>query len=71
VNTARVDLTAARWRKAARSTSGTGGCVEVAGNLPDVVAIRDSKRPEGVVHVIERASFAAFLTDLKAGRYDL
>jgi hypothetical protein len=64
------DLTRAQWRKAARSTSGTGGCVEVAVNLPGVVAIRDSKRPEVGAHVVHRAAFAAFLADIKAGRYD-
>lgn len=64
------DLTRAQWRKAARSTSGTGGCVEVAVNLPGVVAIRDSKRPEAGAHVVDRAAFAVFLADIKAGRYD-
>jgi hypothetical protein len=70
VTAPRADLAAARWRKASRSTSGNGGCVEVAGNLPGVVAVRDSKRPEGGALVIGRAAFAAFLADLKAGRYD-
>lgn len=65
-----TDLSRAQWRKAARSTSGTGGCVEVAVNLPGVTAIRDSKRPEDGAHVVERAVFAAFLADLKAGLYD-
>jgi hypothetical protein len=65
-----TDLSQAQWRKATRSTSGTGGCVEVAGNLPGVVAIRDSKRPEGGAHVVGRAAFAAFLADVRAGRYD-
>jgi len=45
--------------------------VEVAANLPGVVAIRDSKRPEGGAHVIARAAFAAFLGDVRTGRYDL
>jgi hypothetical protein len=66
-----TDLSQARWRKASRSTSSNGGCVEIAGNLPGVAAIRDSKRPEGGAHVISRAAFAAFLADVKAGRYDL
>ena len=63
-------LRGAIWRKAARSSSGTGGCVEIASNLPDITAIRDSKRPEDGAHVVERAAFAAFLADVKAGRYD-
>jgi hypothetical protein len=66
-----IDLSQARWRKAARSTGANTGCVEVAGNLPDVTAVRDSKRPEGGAHVVSRAAFAAFLADVKAGRYDL
>lgn len=65
-----TDLTQAAWRKAASSSSGTGGCVEIATNLPDIVAIRDSKRPEDGAHVVEPAAFATFMADVKAGRYD-
>ena len=65
-----TDLSRAEWRKAARSTSGNGGFVEIAGNLPGVTAIRDSKRPEGGAHVIKREAFAAFLAAIKDGHYD-
>jgi Domain of unknown function (DUF397) len=65
-----TDLSRAQWRKATRSGSGNGGCVEIASNLRGVIAIRDSKRPEDGAHVVERASFAAFLADIRAGRYD-
>ena len=65
-----TDLSQAQWRKAARSSSGTGGCVEIADNLPGVTAIRDSKRPEDGAHVVPRETFAAFLADAKTGRYD-
>jgi hypothetical protein len=65
-----TDLSQAQWRKASLSTSGNGGCVEIAGNIPGVVAIRDSKRPEGGACVVDRRAFAAFLADLKAGRYN-
>lgn len=64
-----TDLSGAIWRKATRSTSGNGGCVEIASNLPGVVAIRDSKRPEDGAHVVKRSAFAVFLADVKAGRY--
>ena len=49
-----TDLSQAVWRKACRSHQ-NGGCVEVAANLPGVVAVRDSKRLEGGAHVIARA----------------
>jgi hypothetical protein len=45
--------------------------VEIAANLPDVAAVRDSKRPEGGAHVVDRATFARFLADVKGGRYDI
>jgi Domain of unknown function (DUF397) len=64
------DLSKAIWRKASRSGSANGGCVEIAGNLPGVTAIRDSKRPEDGAHVVPRESFVAFLADAKTGRYD-
>jgi hypothetical protein len=65
-----IDLSRATWRKASRSST-NGGCVEIAANLPGVVAVRDSKRPEGGAHVVSRAAFATFLADARAGRYDL
>jgi hypothetical protein len=65
-----TDLSLAIWRKAHRS-SHNGGCVEIAANLPGVIAVRDSKRPEGGAHVVPTAVFAQFLADGKGGRYDL
>jgi hypothetical protein len=65
-----TDLSQAIWRKARRS-QWNGGCVEVAANLHGVIAIRDSKRPEGGAHVVGRAAFGAFLADARSGRYDL
>jgi hypothetical protein len=66
-----IDLSQAHWRKARRS-SHNGGCVEIAANLDGgVTAVRDSKRPEGGAHVVDRAAFAAFLADVKDGRYDV
>jgi hypothetical protein len=65
-----IDLSRATWRKASSSTT-NGGCVEIAGNLPGIVAVRDSKHPEGGAHVVSRTAFAAFLADVRAGRYDI
>ena len=65
-----TDLSQAVWRKARRSAH-NGGCVEIAANFPDVTAVRDSKRPEGGAHIVDRAAFADFLADVKKGRYDI
>ena len=62
------DLPGALWRKSTRSGGNGGNCVEVAGNLPGVVAVRDSKDPDGPALVFDAAAFAAFVEDLKADR---
>jgi len=51
-----------RWRKS--SYSGNGG--RVAPNLPDVVAVRDSKDPDGPVLVVSRDEWARFTARLRA-----
>ena len=65
-----IDLSQAAWRKS-HASSMNGGCVEIAANLPGVIAIRDSKRPEGGAHLVGTAAWTAFLADARAGRYDL
>lgn len=65
-----TDLSQADWRKA-RASQNNGGCVEVAANLPGIVAIRDSKRPTDGAHVVSRAAFAAFIAAARTGTYDL
>ena len=65
-----IDLSQALWRKASRSAL-NGGCVEVAVNLNDVAAVRDSKRPDGGAHVVDKTAFAEFLRDVQGGRYDI
>jgi hypothetical protein len=66
-----INLSQAQWRKASKSGANNGGCVEIAANLPQVAAVRDSVHPERGVHVVDRGAFGAFLDDVKAGRYDL
>ena len=43
-----------------------GGCVEVATNLPGMVAIRDSKDPGGPSLLVPAAEWRAFVRGLKA-----
>jgi Domain of unknown function (DUF397) len=65
-----TDLSQAEWHKATASQN-NGGCVEVAANLPGIVAVRDSKRLADGAHVVSRAAFADFIADARSGRYDL
>jgi len=65
-----IDLSHAVWRKA-RLSALNGGCVEIATNLPEVAAVRDSKRPESGAHIVDRAAFTRFLVDVQGGRYDV
>lgn len=62
-----MDLTGARWRKSSRSNGNGGECVEVAVNLPGVVAVRDSKNPEGPALLFTPQVWADFLTRIKTG----
>jgi hypothetical protein len=61
-----MDLSRAEWRKASRSSSNGGNCVEVARNLPGVVAVRDSKDPHGPVLAISKDGWADFITRLQS-----
>jgi len=60
-----------RWRKSSYSGNGGGNCVEVASNMPGVVAVRDSKNPDGPVLTIGTNGWREFIADVKAGRHDL
>ena len=62
-----MDLTRADWRKSSRSGSNGGNCVEVARNLPGIIAVRDSKNPSGPVLIIGRDGWVRFITRLRAG----
>ncbi|MFC9818632.1 DUF397 domain-containing protein [Streptomyces erythrochromogenes] len=53
-------LGALAWRKSSYSGDTGGECVEVAAQ-PCLVAVRDSKVPEGPVFTVRPAAFAAFV----------
>lgn len=64
-----IDLTRAAWRKSSRSNDG-GNCVEVADNLPGVIAVRDSKDPTGPALIFTPAEWEAFIGGAKDGEFD-
>ncbi|MEV5409403.1 DUF397 domain-containing protein [Thermopolyspora sp. NPDC052614] len=61
-----MNLSKAEWRKSRRSND-TGACVEVATNLPGIVAMRDSKNPDGPALAFTPAEWSAFVADLRDG----
>ncbi|MBC6465978.1 DUF397 domain-containing protein [Actinomadura alba] len=65
-----MDFSAAVWRKSTHSGGDTGQCVEIAG-LPRVVAVRDSKDPDGPKLSFSPATWQAFSADVKSGTFDL
>ncbi|MCX4509667.1 DUF397 domain-containing protein [Streptomyces sp. NBC_01619] len=62
MNTA--ELNGAVWRKSSYSDGTGGSCVEVA-ELPGLVPVRDSKRPEGPALVFPAAGWASFVAAVK------
>jgi hypothetical protein len=56
------------WRKSSRS--GSQGCVELALNVSDVRAVRDSKNRSGAMLMFEPSTLDAFLREVKTGRFD-
>jgi hypothetical protein len=66
-----MDLTGARWQKSSHSGGNGGQCVEIAFNLPGVVAMRDSKDPAGPALLFTPEQWRAFLSDARNGEFDL
>ncbi|WP_328346239.1 DUF397 domain-containing protein [Micromonospora sp. NBC_00421] len=56
-----MDLTGARWHKSTKSGGNGGNCVEVAGNLPGVVLVRDTKDRDGGVLAFAPAAWRGFV----------
>jgi hypothetical protein len=57
------------WRKARRSV-GDGACIELAPAAAGMIAMRDSKDPDGPVLMYTRAELHAFLDGAKNGEFD-
>ena len=58
------DLSRGEWRKSSYSGQ-SSNCVEVARNLPALVAIRDSKSPNGPNLLVSPETWRAFLLTLR------
>jgi hypothetical protein len=57
------------WRKSTFSNP-SGNCVEVADMANGLVAVRNSRDPEGAVLVYTRPEIDAFLRGAKSGEFD-
>ena len=57
------------WRKSSYSNTQGGNCVEVA-DLPDGMAVRDSKNPDGPTLQFTLAEWQAFIVGIKDGEFD-
>jgi hypothetical protein len=62
-----ADLSRAAWRKSSFSNGNGGACVEAA-SLRGIVAVRDSKDPDGPALALSPADWQTFTTSVKAGR---
>ena len=61
------DLNGAIWRKGSYSGTTGGQCVEVARNLPGIVAVRDSKNPAAGVLLLTHGQWRALLSEASSG----
>jgi hypothetical protein len=64
-----VDLSGAVWRKSTRSDSNSQ-CVQWA-KVDGIIAVRDSKDPDGPVLTFTQGEWEAFVGGVKDGEADL
>jgi hypothetical protein len=60
-----IHLSRAEWHKSSYSGQ-SGNCVEVARNLPGLVAVRDLKEPDGARLVVSREAWQLFIRKVRA-----
>ena len=56
------------WHKSSYSGQ-QGNCVEVADNLPGLIAVRDSKNPDGASLIVSPEQWRAFLGGVRSGDF--
>jgi hypothetical protein len=72
-----MDLTGATWRRSSFSGGSGGASVEIAfvpgskEGSGQVIAMRDSKRPDGPVLIFTPAEWEAFTLGVQDGEFDL
>jgi Domain of unknown function (DUF397) len=59
-----IELSRAEWHTSSYSSQ-SGNCVEVARNLPGLVAIRDSKEPDGPKLAVSPETWRAFIRGVR------
>ncbi|MEV7965798.1 DUF397 domain-containing protein [Sphaerisporangium sp. NPDC088356] len=66
-----MDLSRAEWRKSTHSSGDGNDCVEVATSLSNVIAVRDSKNPDGPKLIFTQPEWHAFIAGVKGCDLDL
>ncbi|MEV7009859.1 DUF397 domain-containing protein [Streptosporangium sp. NPDC051022] len=64
------ELKIATWRKATKSASNQGNCLEVAPLSGGRVGIRDTEAPEQAPFVVSAGVWDAFIDGAKKGEFD-
>jgi hypothetical protein len=59
------DLSQAIWRKSSYSSSTGQNCVEVATNLPGIIAVRDSQDAHGPKLLISHVEWRRFIGQIR------
>lgn len=66
-----INLSRVVWHKSTFSNGSGGACVEVARNLPGIVAVRDSKdHGHGPTLIFIKDEWSTFVAGVKAGGFD-
>ncbi|MBB4912978.1 DUF397 domain-containing protein [Streptosporangium saharense] len=64
------DLTGTTFHKSSLSSAEGGNCVEVATNLPGLVAVRDNKNLSGPALTFSTSGWDTFVDSVELGTFD-